>query len=85
MRCLVRSVSKKKGRFGARLDANDMKVMSIVASNEHVCKADAPEHGMAVTTFQNHAKKLVAMGLLKETIVDEREGYPKTIYEVVSR
>jgi len=81
----VRSVKQKKKRFGDRLDANDLKVIKIVSENEQVCKADAPNHGMAVTTFQNHAKKLVSMKLLKEMQVDDKTGYPKTIYEVISK
>ena len=77
-------MKQKKRLYGGRLDANDLLVMKIVSENKHVCKADAPNYGMAVTTFHDHAKKLIAMKLLKETIVYEQKGYPKTIYEIVS-
>jgi predicted ArsR family transcriptional regulator len=62
---------------------NDVKVVNMIREHGPLSKSDAPQYGMQSTTFQNHAKKLVSMGVLEEIKASpEGRGNPKLLYNL---
>jgi len=65
------------------LNENDAIALDIISTYGPVCKSDAPQYGMPATTFQNHAKKLERLGIVKSFKLPQAgRGSPKTMYEV---
>ena len=77
-------MTKSSGENPPRLDRYDAIVLELVKNHEKLSKSDAPKYGVMESTFQVHAKKLVAIGLLQEIpekVVDGR-GRPRVMYSL---
>ena len=62
---------------------NDKRIVEMINEHGPMSKSDAHHYGMKATTFQNHAKKLVALGILEESKgTSIGKGAPKVLYDL---
>lgn len=77
-------MNKDYGDRNQRLNSLDEAIIRAIKERGEMSKTEAGEIGLGVTTFHQHAKKLLQLGILeaKELKITDGKGRTRVVYNI---